>query len=929
MLPAPARVVEGRLGPSLPPAAATVPTPLCFSIRELCDSLPEVFSRKSREVPKGLNLLNFPPKARLGGYELGELLGSGAMGEVYRARDLKLDRDVAVKLLRPELASDPERLQRFEREARAASALNHPNLVHIYDIGREAQAPFIVMELVEGRTLRQLLADGRLPRGEVLRQAVQLAEGLAKAHAGGIVHRDLKPENVIVSDDGFAKILDFGLAKLVFPDSDSLPGATQTGAILGTAGYMSPEQSRGESIDARSDQFSLGAILYEMATGQRAFDKPTFAETLVAIIRSEPTPVRDLAPKTSPALAKIIERLLAKEPEERFATTREAAADLRSLLSSSQEPLTPAPVRRPAELEGATRRRLQRWLPWLAAGAALAVASGVWLDRLRTSGPAGGAPGPPTQLRALASAQGPDNRALDPDLAPDGSMLVYVLERRGRSDLFLTRVAGGSHLQLTDDSAIERGPRFSPDGDRIAFARRRPGDAPPELTVISTFGGGDRTVLEYATMPTWSPDGRRLAFILRKPAGPGRLASVAVDGSDLQIHLSGDGPYPFLYHPDWSPDGRALAVCRSSGGITGEIWLVPLDGGELRPVTRTSSKIFEHHPRFTHDGRGIVVSSNRRGATNLWVLPLDGGEARPLTSGPGADEVPSIARDGSLAFLNSTWRYTMDIRPLEGGVRRPLVWHSSTLWSPAFSPDGKELAYSRAETDGRWSLWIASVETGEARRLTDSAAGEIYPRFTPDGRAVVYTTWSRPHRIFRLPLDGGPARPLVGPESGGGAWGDISPDGRRMVFSRSLQGVDRLFVKSLVSGEEQKLSELPGTVPRWSPDGTRIAFSPDRSWDGGIFVIAADGSDPRRLTQTGGWPAWWPDGSRIAFILAADGGSQLVRWVAADGGPSQPLEGLRTKSTNHILDIAKDGSFLAISNSEPLVDEIWLLRPTP
>ncbi|MCB1032556.1 MAG: serine/threonine-protein kinase [Acidobacteria bacterium] len=871
--------------------------------------------------------MNFPPKAQLGGYELGELLGSGAMGEVYRARDLKLSRDVAVKLLRPELASDPERLQRFEREARAASALNHPNLVHIYDIGREGSTPYIVMELVEGRTLRQLLSEGPLPMGEVLRQAVQLAEGLAKAHAGGIIHRDLKPENVIVTDDGFVKILDFGLAKLVFPDSDSAPGATQTGAILGTAGYMSPEQARGEPIDMRSDQFSLGAILYELATGHRAFEKETFAETLVAIIRSEPTPLKELAPKAPPTLVAIVERLLAKEREDRFASTREAAADLRSLLSSSQEPLTPPPARRPPELAPRSDGRSARW--GLVAGVLLAGAAAAGLTLLRRQPPAeqDGVPLAPSELRVLAAAQAPEERALDPDLAPDGTMLAYVLEQGGQSDLFLSRVAGGGQIRLTDDDNIERSPRFAPDGEHIAFARRRPGDAPPEFFFIPTSTSEIYTLSPLDTLPIWSPDGRRLAFILREPGSADALASADLDGGALEIHLPGDGEYPFLYYPDWSPDGDSLAVQRSSGGLAGEIWQVFLDGRPPRPVASTPRNVFEHHPRFTADGRGVVVSSNRRGAVNLWLLPVAGGSPRPLTSGPGPDGDPSVARDGSVAFLSSTSRYTIELYDLEGGGKTSFTHHSSHLWAPAFSPDGGRIAFSRAEADGTWSLWLAPVSGGEPRRLTETPEGEVYPRFTPDGETLVYTTWSTPHRLFQLSVAGGTAAELTSADEGGGAWADISPDGNWLVFARSAEGVEKLFLHSLETGEERQLTQGPGSVPRWSPDGRRIAFSPDRSWDQGVYTVAADGSDLRRLSDIGGWPVWWPDGDRIGFIIGADGGSQVVRWVAADGGPVHDLEGVRSEGTSHVFDVSPDGSLLAISNSLPLLDEIWLLKP--
>ena len=323
--------------------------------------------------------MSLAPGARLGPYEILDLVGAGGMGEVYRARDTRLGRDVAVKVLPAELATDADRRARFEQEARAASALNHPNIVVIHDVGFEAMTPYVAMELVEGRTLRAILASGPLPIRKVLDAAVQVADGLAKAHAAGIVHRDLKPDNLIVSSDGFVKILDFGLAKVtsVLPSAEDsqLPTLekheTGPGTVMGTVGYMSPEQASGRSVDFRSDQFSLGSVLYEMATGQRAFKRDTAAETLSAVIREDPPPITQINPTAPPPFAWVVERCLAKDPEERYASTRDLARELRSVRDHLSDSM---PAR-------AARPRPRRWRG-VAIGAALALAAlaiGLWV----------------------------------------------------------------------------------------------------------------------------------------------------------------------------------------------------------------------------------------------------------------------------------------------------------------------------------------------------------------------------------------------------------------------------------------------------------------------------------------------------------------------------------------------------------------------
>src|SRR6266851_5544939 len=367
------------------------------------------------------------------------------MGEVYRARDTRLGREIAVKVLPAAISADPDRRQRFEQEARSASALNHPNILTIYDIGSSEGTTYIAMELIEGRTLREILAAEPLPARKLLDYAVQTADGLAKAHAAGIVHRDLKPENLMVSKDGYVKILDFGLAKLTEPasqDASALPTAiaspTQPGTVMGTAGYMSPEQASGQTVDFRSDQFTLGAILYEMATGKRAFQRKTGAETLVAIIREEPESLGQLAPKAPAPIRWIVERLLAKDPEERYASTKDLARDLKSVRDHLSETSASGGLE---TAEPASPRR-RGWVLPAAAALAAGIAAGFLLRGLTTNARTG----TPVELSQLTYARG---SIMSARFAPDAQTVVYAASWEGLPlDIFTTRPGSSESRSL-------------------------------------------------------------------------------------------------------------------------------------------------------------------------------------------------------------------------------------------------------------------------------------------------------------------------------------------------------------------------------------------------------------------------------------------------------------------------------------------------
>jgi len=865
---------------------------------------------------------------RFGRYIIGAALGTGGMGEVYRAADDRLGREIAIKVLSPSLAEDAEFLHRFRREARTASALNHPNIITIHEIGEADGRHYLAMELIDGETLQERMARGKLPLKETLRIATQVADGLAKAHAAGIVHRDLKPANIMITRDGFAKILDFGLAKVAAPEQLSPVAAategpqTKAGIIVGTVGYMSPEQSEARPLDHRSDQFSFGSILYEMVTGARAFDRTTAIRTIMAILDEEPPPIADRAPDTPEPLCVVIEKCLAKRPRDRYEDTALLAAQLHALRELLSDESSATILRRIST--ASVRRRRRRGRVALLGVAAVIAGFLVW----RLLSPAASPPLTYGAARALISSE---RQLSGLDLSPDGKTLVYAAETGDGVDLFIRRVAGGRESNLTgaeDPLADEFAPDFSPDGDLIAFVRHHPRERRTEICTISSGGGPIRLVLPQATEPTWSPDGRRLAFLKVLEDGHRALATAKPDGTDQKTLLRADAQYPFFEQSAWSPDGRTIAVVRGRGGVAKEVWLVPAGGGDARRLD--TGDYMTDDPVFTPDGRALICTSNRFGPTNLWLFPLDGGDPEQLTRGTGPDELPSIARDGSLVWLNARWRYHLRLHDLASGEVRELHRHAAFVWGPAFSPDGKQVAFSRCEQEGDWHVWTVPVAGGEARKLTASAHREIYPRFTPDGHAITYFTWSQTERdrLWQVPVGGGPPEALRPEPDADEGYAEFSPDMKTLAFARAEGGAEHVYLApSVATGDAHRLTDSPSTLPRWSPDGAWIAFAADRGYSGGISLVRPDGTGERRITDYGGWPVWWPDGESVGYLFVDGRGRLAIERVPVGGGPAERIEGIEFVGTNHPFDVSPDGASLVTTNTVHFVSEIWLMQP--
>ena len=849
----------------------------------------------------------------LGHFRITARLGSGGMGTVYRAHDEKLQRTVAIKVVGRETSTTADDRAKIVEEARASSALNHPHICTVYETGEIEGQAYIAMEYVEGRPLSELIPAHGLPLEAVIRYGAQIADALEHAHSHGVVHRDLKTPNVVVGTNGRAKVLDFGLARRVpqnLTEADTRSSdAVAAPGLAGTLPYMPPEVLLGEPGNERSDIWALGVTLFEMSTGELPFKGRNDFELTAGILRSPP----QVLPAHVPAMVRgVIQRCLAKDPAHRYQRAGEVRAALEAIQSDIAIDVRPA-------------RQVSRPVPWrwLAAAAVLmacVVAGIVWSRRERESIWQNAA-----SRGHLTQAMPSDTPIYEPAISPDGKMLSYVAEdANGRVDLFVRQIAGGALVKLTDDAASERGPRFSPDGDRIAFTRQSAEGGPPELRIVPSLGGDPLATISGAGDAAWSPDGRQLAF-MRRTAGSGiELTIASIDGSNARGLLQSDSAYPFVRQPAWSPDGRDLAVVRGTGGIAGEIWSVPASGGTPQRLFTDAPEVFADSPVFTPDGFGLIHSSNRGGATNLWVYPLNGGTMIRLTTGPGPDTDPTVTRTGQVAFVNSRWRNVLELHAMDGNGSRTLVSHSPFLWGPAFSSDGTEIAVSRSEVDGSWHIWSVPVSGGTPRRLTATEGGEVYPRYAPDGQSLFFHTWKTPRRIGRVGRQGGRAE-LLSFGDGNDAFPDVSPDGRLLLITRTEKDAERLYVAPSSGGAARLLTTTPGALGRWSPDGRSIAFSGNRAYSGGIFVVSPEDGRSRRLTESGGWPVWLPDGRRLAYLVARPDGRQEIRSVSIDGTPVPAFVAIRFRGTNHPFAVSPDGKWAATTNSVYVSDEIWLL----
>jgi Tol biopolymer transport system component len=811
------------------------------------------------------------------------------MGEVYRARDVRLAREVAIKVLPSELSADPHRLSRFEQEARAASALNHPNIVTVHDVGKADGTAYIAMELVEGRTVREVLGAGPLPLRKLLAVAAQVAEGLAKAHGAGMVHRDLKPENLMVSSDGFVKILDFGLAKVVMSTSGAsslTPTAalaeTESGTILGTVSYMSPEQAEGKPLDFRSDQFSFGSILYEMATGKRAFERAKTIDTLSAILNEEPNPIALENPAAPAPLRWIVERCLAKDARERYASSLDLARDLSKVrehiseLSGSEAALSPG-----------TRPSRRGRLGWIVAAAALLVVAAFLGTAYFRSRPA---PGPSLHVSVLPPegktfafvGEGAGDDGLAPAaISPDGRRLVFGAQEAGTILLYV-RTFDAFEARPLEGTAEARYPFWSPDSAWVGYFQGG------KLKRIRATGGPAEVIAD-APNPrggSWGRDGT----IVFAPHGGGAIFRVSERGGAVTPVTFPTAPESEVSHrfPSVLPDGRHFLFLASKL-IAGAMKVREEDVGIFlgSTVSRETRRLLPDKSNAVYAPPGFVLF--RREQT-LMALPFDV-EALKATGAPipVADKIQFSFRADGVFSASSTGRLVY--RTSAGAPLTRLAWldrsgkvagspqvPAAILDRPRLSPDGRQAVVGvfdeQTSTDA--SLWIYDLERGSRVRLPSISVGDA-PVWSPDGRRIAFgsSPVAVASELYVTDASGEGKPELLSTTEFEAVPLDWSSDGRwillRQAARKEFGGNYELWIWSVA---EKKASPYLRSEGKWSvdsavfsPDGRWIAYQSTESGNPEVFVRPFPGPGERRqISRAGGVrPHWSRDGREIVF----------------------------------------------------------------
>jgi serine/threonine protein kinase len=905
---------------------------------------------------------------KLGRYEIRSKLGEGGMGEVYLAEDTRLHRNVALKVLPAELAANKDRMRRFEQEAQAAAALNHPNIAHIYEVDESDAISFIAMEFIDGVTLRQLIHGQQTELPKLLRYLQHVAEGLAKAHAAGIVHRDLKPDNIMVTRDGHAKILDFGLAKLIEPQQTSgspgspatevataiLPQHSTPGAIMGTVGYMSPEQAQGRTkeIDSRSDIFSFGCILYEAVTGRKAFEGKDAVESLNKIIREQVTPISEINPGAPADLQRIVRRCLAKDPDERYQTIKDVAIELKETRrelqgveshttvppssTTSVGDVTQAPQStatstpdslstRPSSAEYVSQeiKRHKKGVAitlavFLIAVIGIAFALYKFLPRKRQFNLQ---PGKITRLT--------DNGKVgSATISPDGKYVAYTaLDNEGQSSLWVKHLATGSNVQILSPAGPGTGigqTTFSPDGNYIYCIR-----GVGIVYRVAVLGGTPQKVIENATRITFSPDGKSFAFERRYvSAGEDTVIIVNADGSGEQKLANRKHPDFFLPGAAWSPDGQTIA-CPIGGFTDGyyrSVAVLNVSDGSQR-VLGTHRWYDVERIAWLPDGSGIVVTAQESAGDqyNLWQVSYPEGDARPITTDLSDYHQVSLTADArAMVAVLSDVTSNIWLAPagdwnngkqLTSGKRNGIL-------SLAFLRDGRLVYESRA--GGNPDLWVMDADGKNQKQLTDDPHNERAAKGTPDGRYVLFDSSRKTIGLWRINVDGSNPRMLTTTP----AWNaTASPDSKWVLFDTFTVGGFSIWRVPIDGGEASQVTHKYSLNARVSPDGKTIAcvYQDEGTHVLKIALLPFEGGEPFKLFDilpgTAGM-RWMPDGRGLSFIVNRAGVSNL--WVQpVDGNPPKQLTDFKTDLI-FSYDWSVDGKWLALARGPGQRDAVLM-----
>ena len=876
--------------------------------------------------------------ARLGHYEVLDLIGAGGMGEVYRARDTRLDRVVAIKILPSALATDVERRARFEHEARIVAALNHPNIVTTYSVEEAGGSPFLTMELIEGSRLDALIPEGGLPVDRLLKHGIAIADALSATQQRGVIHRDLKPANIMVTPAGQVKVLDFGIAKLQPPShSDGVATAlsmdqTGVGRIVGSLAYMSPEQAEGMAVDSRSDIFSFGVILHKMATGESPFKGDTPVSLLSSIVKDTPCPVTALRPGLPAELGRIIRRCLAKDPGRRY----QSATDLRNDLEDLQ-----AAILAGATASGIVEDQAGRWS----------------LRRLRKAGPAvvlatlavvvlvlagvrwrlGSRPAvEPVSFTAMAMTRltttGNVERAV---IAPDARYVAHVVNDGGERSLWLRQVATSSNVQIVPPASVfYAGLAFSPDGNYVYYSIYEGGSGVATLWQVPALGGAPRRILDDVDSPvSFSPDGRRFVFVrnIVIPA-EGRLVVADADGAHQRVVASRKAPERFdLYvTPAWSRDGTRVAVSQvlMHGGRQERIAVFEVNTGAGHPLgTRRWREV--HDVAWLADGSALVASASEPGTTNrqLWRVAYPGGEATRITNDLTNYTGVSLGADSrTLVTVQAEVDSHIWTAPAGDLARarqaNPGAGRYDGVQGIAWAPDGR-LVYTSAAS-GNFDIWIMDADGGHRKQLTVDPAIDVLPDVTRDGRFIVFTsTRSGAAQVWRMDIDG--ANPVqltrhnmsANPACAGSSvvYNAVAPDETRTVWRVSVDG-----------GEAVQVSDRSVVVQALSPDGRFVAGT---AWNVAenryqIGIVQLGTPDPPVFLPV--FPqqgmAWTPRGDGLAYADVKGGAMNIFSRPVRNGRARQ----LTTFTEGQVFDFAwsHDGRQLALARGTISTDVVLL-----
>ena len=885
--------------------------------------------------------------ARLGPYEILAAIGAGGMGEVYRARDARLGREIAIKVLPESATSDPERRARFEREAKAVAALNHPNIVTIHAVEEADGVPFFTMEYVDGRTLTQVIPPRGLPLDELLRIAIPVTDAIGAAHQHGILHRDLKPANVMVTADGRVKVLDFGLAKLkeavaeVAAGSQPTAEATDEGRILGTVAYMSPEQAEGKGLDPRSDVFSLGVLLYEMATGQRPFKGDTSVAIISAILKDSPGSVTDLRPDLPRDLAKILKRALTKDPEHRY----QSAKDLRNDLETLKEDLDSGEIARAPRVLAGPR---WRWPPPLVMAVVLLAAVGLvaaiwWASR---------ALGPPERAAAahryfddfsvtrLTTEQASDYAV---DVSPDGRYVAYAFVEQGRQGLRVRQAETPAAVQVVPPADVRfNSVAFSPDGSRLYYATLPQGSTLSTSTLyeVPVLGGNPRRVIDdVGCRVSFSPDGRQFAFARNAPGKSGSIIVANADGTGERVLATREVPNDFdVADVAWSGDGRWIAAAAADGWRESLVTVDTTTGAVKTVGGKTWDAIYSI--AWPREGAHLIVAAldfSVAEALQVWEVPLAGGAVRRITKDPGFYTAVSLTADArTLVAVRAEWHGTLwaaaAAQP-DRLTRIASVPDTVHTFAPIrWTPDGRIL-YT-AIVGGNYGIWAVKPDGSELRQLTSSPGPDGYPAAAPDGRYIAFVSAREGRwRVWRMDPDGGRQTVLTdGPYDGSPL---VAADSRSILYVRLDQPGYPLYEVPIEGGQATLLSGPPSLASPAQWQGVPAGFRPHELSPDGALILGHYIDDQRRQRLAvvpadgrgsvlkpdipvvvghviGPSYAWAPDGRALTFVKTAGGTSNLWR-QPLKGGAATRLTSYRAGDEPIALHVwSRDGKFLAL-----------------